>query len=183
MMPSPRPRLAAALAALTAACALAACGGSTTKPKGASGPYGPKSSPAAVSRCMRANGVSGFPDPTAGSGGEGFNGLGESNTGTIIVDGQKFSGPVVQAAEKTCKEYLPGGAGPPPPISASRRAQLVIFAQCMRKHGIPLPDPTFGTGGRVGINLGSGDSPGSPAFDAAAKACGGGSGANIAIRP
>jgi hypothetical protein len=121
---------------------------------------------------MRANGVSSFPDPTAGSGGEGFNGLGESNDGTIIVDGSTFSGPVVLAAEKACKEYLPGGAGPPPAIPESRKLAMIANAECMRKHGIPLPDPTFGQPGRVAVNLGPGVNPESPAFQAAAKACG-----------
>jgi len=161
-----------ALAATCSILAVAACGGSGSKPSGGAGPYGPKSSPAAVSRCMRANGVSGFPDPTAGPGGEGFNGLGESNTGVLIVDGVTFSGPTVLAAEKICKEYLPGGAGPPPPIPESRKLAMIANAECMRRHGIPLPDPTFGQGGRVAVNLGSGVSPDSPAFQAAAKVCG-----------
>jgi hypothetical protein len=126
---------------------------------------------------MRANGVSGFPDPTAGSGGEGFNGLGESNTGTIIVDGTTFSGPVVLAAEKVCKEYLPGGAGPPPTISESRKLAMIANAECMRRHGIPLPDPTFSQIGGAAVKLGSGVNPASPAFQAAAKACG-----NLGVR-
>jgi len=123
---------------------------------------------------MRANGVSGFPDPSAGpGGGVGFNSLGESITGTLIVDGQTFSGPVVQAAEKACKEYLPGGAGPPPQLSEHDKLAAIANAQCMRKHGIPVPDPTFGTGGKIAANLGAGVNPASPAFQAAAKACGG----------
>ena len=122
---------------------------------------------------MRANGVSGFPDPSAGSGGEGFNGLGMSNTGTIIADGITFAGPVVKAAEKACQEYLPGGGGPPPAISESQKLAAIANAQCMRKHGVPIPDPTFPSGGGIEANLGSGVNPQSPAFENAAKACGG----------
>jgi hypothetical protein len=43
-------------------------------------------------------------------------------------------------------------------------------AQCMRAHGVPdYPDPRFPPGG--GVEEGAG--PDSPAFQAAAKACGG----------
>ena len=52
---------------------------------------------------MRANGVSGFPDPTQGpGGGVGFNGLIESSGGGLTVDGQTFSGPALQHGEKVC---------------------------------------------------------------------------------
>jgi hypothetical protein len=44
-------------------------------------PHGAKNSPFAMSKCMRDNGVSNFPDPSAGPGGVGFNGVGISNTG------------------------------------------------------------------------------------------------------
>ena len=59
-------RFWAVLAVTSCASALAACGGSGSKPNGSIGRYGPANSPAALSRCMRANGVSGFPDPIAG---------------------------------------------------------------------------------------------------------------------
>jgi hypothetical protein len=157
--------LSLVLAAVGTACcalAIAACGSSGTKHSGSTGPYGPTNSPAAVSRCMRANGVPNFPDPTSGTGGEGFNGLGVSTDGSMIVDGITFSGPALLAAEKACKQYLPGGNGPPPAIPESRKLAMIADAQCMRRHGIPLPDPTFpesaakacgGLGDRIGIRL------------------------------
>lgn len=171
-----------ALATVGCALAVAACGGSSPKHGASVGPYGPKSSPAAVSRCMRANGVSGFPDPDNGPGGEGFSGgLGVSNTGAIFVDGRTFAGPAVTRAEQACKAYLPPGGGPPP-ISESQRRQMIAGAQCMRRHGIPLPDPSFSTTGPAKqVPLGSGLDPESPAFRSAARACGLMHGGNISI--
>jgi len=55
-----------ALAALSCAVALAACGGSGSKPTASS------SSQLAMSECMRAHGVPNFPDPVKGPSGEGM---------------------------------------------------------------------------------------------------------------
>jgi hypothetical protein len=75
-------------------------------------------------------------------------------------------------------KYLPR----PRPLTAQQLANVrraaVAMAVCMRSHGVPnFPDPTVRTGpmGGVGIQLGPpGGSvdPGSPAFQAARKACG-----------
>jgi hypothetical protein len=91
------------LALVAAGCALsvAACGGSSTGTS--SSPYGPKSSPVALSKCMRANGLSNFPDPSAGPGSEGFNGILTSVGGhSLIVDGITFAGPALETAQKAC---------------------------------------------------------------------------------
>jgi hypothetical protein len=126
---------------------------------------------------MRANGVSGFPDPrqAPGGGGVGFpGGLLVTGRGSMVVMGTPFSGPAVLHAEKACEEYLPP-TGPPPTVSASQRAAAIANAECMRKHGVPnFPDPTFSTGqvspGLSAINVDS------PAFKQASAACGGGGG-------
>jgi hypothetical protein len=127
---------------------------------------------------MRSNGVSNFPDPVMGSGGEGFpDGLIRSSDGSLIVDGVTFSGPALQSAESACKRYLVP-SGPPPKISERQKQAAIANAQCMRKHGVPnFPDPTFPTGGGAGgIRIaGPGINPQSPAFQNAAKACGDGS--------
>jgi hypothetical protein len=160
------------LAGVGCAIALAGCGGSSSDR--ASSPYGPASSPFALSKCMRANGVSNFPDPSAGpGGGEGFNGIVASpGSQTLTVDGITFSGPALQTARKACSEYLPPG-GPPPQLSAARKAAELAFARCMRTHGVPsFPDPTFtgrpsgASGKQIAISQ-------SPAFNQAAKECGG----------
>ena len=169
-----RRTLSIAVTAVTVAVAIAACGGTGSKPSGSSSPYGPSSSPAAMSRCMRANGVSGFPDPRAGpnGGGVGFpGGLIVTGSDSMVVMGIPFSGPALIHAEKACKEYLPPG-GPPPAVSESQKVAAIANAECMRKHGVPnFPDPTF-SGGQLNAGLG-GVNPESPAFKQAAAACGG----------
>ena len=157
--------------------AIAGCGGTGATQSGSSLPYGPKSSPAALSRCMRANGVSGFPDPREGPGGGGVGfpgGFFVGSNESIVVMGTPFSGPAVAHAEKICRQYLPPG-GPGPAVPESRRQAAIANAECMRTHGVPnFPDPTF-SGGQFNPGLGA-INPESPAFKHAAAACGGAGG-------
>ena len=126
-----------------------------------------------MSRCMRANGLSGFPDPREGpnGGGVGFpGGLIVTGSDSMVVMGVPFSGPALLHAEKACKEYLPPG-GPPPAVSERQKEAAIANAECMRKHGVPnFPDPTF-SGGSINAALG-GVNAQSPAFKQAAAACG-----------
>jgi hypothetical protein len=165
-------RLAIALSVLGVALALAACGSS--KPKATAGPYGPKTSPFTVSKCMHSNGVPNFPDPVSGPGGEGFHGLVVTGPGAMTVNGISFAGPAFRSAEKACAAYLPPG-GPGPAVSESQKVAALAHAACIRKHGMPnFPDPTFPTGGGIALNFGPGINPQSPAFQKAQIACGGG---------
>ena len=177
-------QLAAGMVLAGATLAMSACG-SGAKPA-ASSPYGPKSSPVALSKCMRANGVSNFPDPSGGSGGVGFpGGLGVDSNGTLFVDGTTIAGPAAARAEHACKEYLPPG-GPPPQISAAQKAQLLAFARCMRSNGVPnFPDPTFGPSAPQKIAGGPNDiDPQAPAFRHAVTSCGGkGNRAAVVVAP
>ena len=113
----------ASVLAVTCALLVAACGGgSASKPAGKTGPYGPRSSPYAMSKCMRANGLTNFPDPSQGSGGVGFpGGVVVSVEGELTVDGVTFSGPALKKASRACRIYLPGGGGPPPAERQRRR--------------------------------------------------------------
>jgi hypothetical protein len=159
---------------MSLALGLAACGGSSTADTnvGATTATG-NASPAALSKCMRAHGVPNFPDPSMGPGGEGFNGLGRSINGTLIVDNITFSGPAVRGAEKACSQYLMP-SGPPPKLTASQKRAALANAQCMREHGVPsFPDPTFPGNGGIAIRIGAGANPQSPAFKQASAACGG----------
>ncbi len=137
-------------------------------------PYGAPNVPASLSKCMRANGVSGFPDPREGpnGGGVGFpGGLMVEADGSMVVMGQPFGGPALKHAEQVCKEYMPPG-GPGPTVSAAQQAAALADAACMRRHGLStFPDPTF-AGGHESLNLGPGLDPNSPAFERAAEACG-----------
>jgi hypothetical protein len=165
--------MAAALA-ISATTAVAGCGGSSPNDSHASGSartsasYGPTSSPAALSRCMRANDVSNFPDPSAGPGGsEGLSIDVTPGSSGLTVGGVSFSGPVFEKAEKRCAVYLPPG-GAPPQLSATQKQQDLKTAQCVRKHGIPnFPDPDFNGAGQVDKQ----QIAASPALQSALKRC------------
>jgi hypothetical protein len=86
------------------------------------------------SQCMRANGVSGFPDPDA--------------SGQLTIDGVVNGSslnpntPAFQQALSACKDLEPPGF-----MGSQRTAQqqeaALKFAQCMRDNGVPgFPDPT-----------------------------------------
>jgi hypothetical protein len=146
------------------AVALAGCGGTGPSSAAASGAPNPAAHAEFLkfSQCMRSHGVPNFPDPSAGGG--------------IRLDsssGLDPRSPSFQSAQQTCRKLLPGG-GPPRDVPAAQRREMLANAECMRKHGVPnFPDPTFPKGGGVGVGLPPGISPQSPAFQAAAKACGG----------
>jgi hypothetical protein len=78
-------------------------------------------------QCMRAHGVSGFPDPGASGPQE-----------TPIS-----SAPAFVAAQKACGGG-PGGPGLPQATEA-QKVQAIAFAKCMRAHGVSdWPDPVDG---------------------------------------
>jgi hypothetical protein len=88
----------------------------------------------AFARCMRANGVPNFPDPSAGGG---F---------SLRVSVAGASSSVFKAAQTKCDRLLPGGGlegiGSGPAPSAQTVEHWVKVAQCMRRHGVPnFPDP------------------------------------------
>jgi len=162
--------------AIVAATALAACGGSN-KPKATPTTRAASDSALALSKCMRANGVPNFPDPT-GSGGIQV----QQNNGNMTVNGVPVNAPAFQAAQQKCQSEMPKG----PPTSeaqlASIRAGALKMAKCMRANGVPnFPDPVVkvGPGGR-GIQMSVGApatgaggrfNPQSPAFTAAQQKC------------
>jgi hypothetical protein len=67
------------------------------------------------------------------------------------------------------------------------KEQMLAFAQCMRDHGIDMPDPTFDADGRVKIDAGPGgvaELRDADAFNEAADACNqGGDGPMIQVSP
>jgi len=150
----------------------AGSGATTTSSAGAGG----SDAPLKFAGCMRSHGIRNFPDP--GSGG-GF--VIPKNAG---IDPQSAS---YQAAQKACQGLL----GPLPrmgqgaPASASWMAHMLAVSRCMRRHGIVgFPDPQTSVPSlRPGIGLISDIEGailvfpasldrGSPAFTAAAAACG-----------
>jgi hypothetical protein len=155
-----------ALAGTAVVVVLAGCGsgGAGTSAAAASGAPNPKASADLLkfSQCMRAHGVSNFPDPSPRGGID----IGQSS-------GLDPRSPSFQAAQTACMKLLPGGGPGAHPLSAAQRRQLLANAQCMRTHGVPnFPDPTFQSGGvSVRFGPGSGINPQSPAFQNAAKQC------------
>jgi hypothetical protein len=92
--------------------------------------------PAALrfSECMRANGVTGFPDPRPGGGFD-------------IPSGADPGSPVFRSAQAKCQKILSAGGGPPVPggrtdPTSRTLTKLLRIAVCMRQHGISqFPDP------------------------------------------
>ena len=82
--------------------------------------------------CMRAHGVSNFPDPSA-------------TGGFQLGPGIDPTSPTFRAAQTTCQKLVGGGlpgAGSTTHPSAHALAQMLKVSRCMRRHGISdFPDP------------------------------------------
>ena len=155
------------LAIATCLGALSACGAS-----GSHGGTGASVTSAfKLTRCMHAHGVSNFPDPTTGAGGQGFPISSTPGSGTVTVSGVALSGPAFRTAETACRLF--GGGLGPPPLSEAQKQGMLSRARCIRAHGVPnYPDPVFGPEGEgAGVQLPSGLNPDSPAVRRAREAC------------
>jgi hypothetical protein len=151
----------------TCACAvvLAACGSSSGKPNTSASSN--SDAPLQLAQCMRAHGVSDFPDPTSGA--------------DIAISPSEAQSPAFQSAQQACQHILPN-KGAPPRMTASERRAALQFAECMRTQGEPgFPDPSDATSSTSGPILmlhgmqfrpGPGLDPRSPAFRQAAARCG-----------
>jgi hypothetical protein len=120
--------------------------------------------------CMRTHGVPKFPDPKAVSGGMSLT----IGPGT----GVDPRSPQFQAAEKSCRKFMPGGGKAPSPAQQAKElAKMLKFSACMRAHGLPdFPDPKVSSGGGLELSIGGGKkgtgiNPRSPVFQAAQNAC------------
>jgi len=135
------------------AALLSGCGGSSSTPgiahlssgepgSSASSQSGgsPPESPVALqqglltyAKCMRANGVPDFPDPSPGSG------------GFHRPAGMNPASPLFRAAQAKCQKLLPrGGLDPGTRTNPSPQtlARFLRISRCMREHGTPeFPDP------------------------------------------
>ncbi|MFA1538777.1 hypothetical protein [Actinomadura monticuli] len=89
-------------------------------------------------RCMRENGVD-VPDP--GSGDQKAMRLGKGTDRTKL-----------QGALEKCRQWLQAGGMMPDLKDPKVRDQYVKFAQCMREHGVDIPDP--GPDGQVRLPTG-----------------------------
>jgi hypothetical protein len=154
--------LAAALACLAlvaAACSSPAKTGTGAGPAGGSVTH----NELAFSRCMRAHGISDFPDPSS-QGGIALNGGPGSDLNP--------SSPRFKAANNACKPLLPPQKAMSPAQQAAAKAQALKYAQCMRAHGISdFPDPNSQGGIALSPKPGGDLDPHNPRFQAANKAC------------
>jgi hypothetical protein len=89
--------------------------------------------------CMRDNGIPDFPDPTVDEDGnvQIFGRRGGSGQPPVDPQSQQF-----QDAVDACRELLPTQTLTPEDQSAAQD-QLLAMTQCMRDHGIDVPDPDF----------------------------------------
>jgi hypothetical protein len=161
--------IALILATLGCGVAIAACG-SAGKSSGGS-VSGGRSSGIAVAQCMRAHGITNFPDPGPGG-------------GIQLPAGINPQSPGFRSAQKTCFKLLPRGGPGGGHASESQKRQMLAMSECMRRHGLStFPDPvTTAPAPGTGFGLAFG-APGSfiaipqalmnsPAFNQAAAACG-----------
>jgi hypothetical protein len=117
-----------------------------------------------LSQCMRAHGVSNFPDP--------------NGQGVIQGSGIDPNSSAFQRAQQSCAKALGAGHGTRSPAQiAQAQAAALAFSKCMRAHGVPgFPDPKFSSsGGGISISIrGSAGTldPSSQIFQKAQQTCG-----------
>ena len=160
---------ASVLAVAACALMLAACGGAGVGVSAAGTSNGANNQAGLTfAKCMRAHGVSGFPDP----GGSPTSGI--SILGISIPPTMNIHAPAFHAALNLCMTAF-NAAHPRPPITASQKEGAVKFSECMRAHGVPnYPDPAFPPGGgiEIGPRPGSNVNMSAPAVAQAQKVCG-----------
>ena len=126
--------------AAAAALLLAACGGSGHPAQSGGQSLSGKSLTAAdvekYPDCMRAHGVTNFPDPVV-----------SGNSVKIQINPSITDAPAYQSALKACGHLFPGAEPGLASLSQAQRqarqAGLLAFATCVRHHGFPtFPDPT-----------------------------------------
>jgi hypothetical protein len=154
-------RFLSGLAILAALALMTACGGGSS-PSGASGSTKYQQA-LSYSQCMRSHGVPNFPDPNA--------------AGNIIQSAQPgqnadANSSTEQAADTTCRHFLPGGGSSNSNTPPQTVNQLLKIARCMRAHGLPnYPDPIV-SNGNITLGLsGAGIDVSSPQFQATARQC------------
>ncbi|MFC6021580.1 hypothetical protein ACFP2T_36100 [Plantactinospora solaniradicis] len=96
---------------------------------------GPASKAAALSACMRENGITNYPNP----GPNGVLRIGQK-------DGIDITSPEFKKADKACEEFKPkAGQMMPPPPSVAPSFDATQYVACMRQNGIPdFPDSVDG---------------------------------------
>jgi hypothetical protein len=163
-----RRAVAACLVVFALAGGLAACGSSGSSTGTTASATGAQfQARLNLAKCFRAHGLN-VPDPSSGGG--------PAGGGGIFRTLRNYPQAQVTAARQACQQYF-AQAFPQLNLSPAQRAQaqqqLVKFSQCMRSHGINIPDPTInGNGGFGFARAFRSIDRNSPAFKAANQACG-----------
>jgi pyruvate/2-oxoglutarate dehydrogenase complex dihydrolipoamide acyltransferase (E2) component len=128
----------------------------------ASAPTDPEEAMLAYVECMREHGIE-MNDPQPGG-----------RTLQQVPEGDEEA---FEAADAECQPLLEAAQSNveiDPEQQAEMREQLLEYTECMREHGIDMPDPVFDDDGRVEIQAGSGEQPtDQDEFEAADQECGG----------
>lgn len=160
-----------ALALALSAVLLAACG------SGSSGGGGDLASREEAqlefAACLREHGID-APDPKPGQGGMQFGtvsgGSGDKKGATTGINPED---PATKKALQACESKIPDSAHKPSPQEEEKFKEGALkFSECMREHGINMPDPEFGGSGKVTMKIEKGGlDPNSPAFEEAQEEC------------
>lgn len=115
--------------------------------------------------CMRDHGVD-MPDPEVDGSGGGR---------VITMEGNMMDNENFEEAQEACEPLMEAAVGDierDPEREAEMREQMLEYAQCMRDHGIDMPDPTFNDNGGVEMQMGGeGEEIDEEAMEAANEAC------------
>ncbi|MGZ4185615.1 MAG: hypothetical protein ACXVFA_09780 [Solirubrobacteraceae bacterium] len=131
----PSERFAITLTALASSLAVAACGSTANSTDSNAQPASFYRAALAFSRCMRAHGLTNFPDPSAGKG---------IQLRITPSSGLNPFSPAFRAAQASCHKLLPGGGPASGRPTAQDKSQMLQISECMRRHGISdFPDPTL----------------------------------------
>jgi hypothetical protein len=152
---------------LAAACSSGGSGNPGVASLGSSSPSASSSSASAskqdallaYAQCMRAHGLTNFPDPQSVNGGS-----------SLDLSDVDTHSPTYQRANRACVSLLAGGSAAQQRAQARAQKRALKYAKCMRAHGIHnFPDPnvdgTFPESQMQGLGKGS------PQFSAAQDAC------------
>lgn len=162
--------LVAAIGGLSISVAACGSSASTTTPgaSNASSATSRYQARLALAKCLRSHGVN-VPDPSPSGGVAGGGGGGGGELRALRSD------PNFQSALQACAKYR-AAASPFSNLTPAQRAQFqqefVKFAECMRAHGVNIPDPTTSSGGGFGLRQAITPSVrNSPVFRSAFQAC------------
>jgi len=156
-----------ALPALGLMAVAAGCGSAhpTTSITNSAAAQSPGAQAYAYARCMRAHGVSSFPDPHVSTTGNGV-------AVSMMAPKSAATAPAFKAASKACRGILPGPTDSTPAEQQAHRQVLLAFAHCLRSHGLSgFPDPNRNGDISQQMISAAGFDPRSTQFQRAGAAC------------